>query len=126
MNPYRDRPPRIDPSTPRITARPTFEPTDRAALFAAESSSPSWCPPRGPVVPKSTPASVPARPPVADGGADAGAGVDSTHGSLRPARGGADVAAVGLCADSGARGASAGCFDSVRAFSFSYAVAGGR
>jgi hypothetical protein len=29
-------PPRIDPSAPRRMARPTPEPTDRAALFAAD------------------------------------------------------------------------------------------
>ena len=36
-------------------ARPTPEPTDRAALLAAEVSRPSWWPPRGPVVPPAEP-----------------------------------------------------------------------
>src|SRR4051812_45421043 len=45
------RPPNTDPSTPRRIARLTPDPIDRAALFAADSSRPSWCPPRGPVVP---------------------------------------------------------------------------
>ena len=47
----RDRPlPRIEPSVPRMIARPRPDPTDRAALFAAASSRPSRFPPRVPSI----------------------------------------------------------------------------
>src|SRR3954471_13296625 len=47
--------PRIEPSTPRRTWRPSSEPLARAALLAAPSPMPLvWWPPRGPVRPNST------------------------------------------------------------------------
>ena len=45
------RPPSRPPSVPRMSARPRFDPTDRAALLAAASIIPSRRPPRGPVDP---------------------------------------------------------------------------
>ena len=51
---YRPRfPPRILPNIPRRIDRPSPDPTERAALLAADSSIPSLCPPRGPVDPNS-------------------------------------------------------------------------
>src|SRR5437867_5712064 len=84
------RPPRIDPSAPRRIARPTLDPTDRAALFAAASSRPSWWPPRGPVVPNRM-EDRPADAPVVVGAlvvveAGAGVAVPAFPGSLADVR----------------------------------------
>lgn len=46
-------PPRIDPKTPRMICRPSDDPMERTALFAAVCIRPSVLPPRGPVRPKS-------------------------------------------------------------------------
>ena len=62
---HRRRPPTSEPSTPRKTSRPTCDPIERAALFAAASSMPSWRPPRGPLDPISMPPSTSSTPPLA-------------------------------------------------------------
>jgi hypothetical protein len=95
-------PPRIDPSAPRRIARPTPEPIARAALSAAESISPAWCPPRGPVVPNRI--------------ADRLSVMVGPAGAVGPV---GNVGAGGIGAPAVVGGGAAGSFDAVRAVSFS-------
>src|SRR3954470_19489759 len=81
-------PPMMEPRTPRMISRPTDEPIERIADRAADSTMPSWRPPRGPVVPNSTPPRLPSTPPAALGaGAGAGAGADADQSGAMPASG---------------------------------------